>query len=233
VAELRSIRRTNLREEAIAVLREAILRGDLAPGSIHSAVSLADRLGVSATPVREAMRALIGSGLVEVLPNRGFRVTEVGEQDRDEICALRLMLEVPALARVVERAREASLAELEAAATDRDFHLGLMALAGNRRLVRIVAELHDQARIAPEALADAAAEHRRILDAIRARDTEAVVRAIETHFDEVRDRLAGHLEQVAEQQGQGEHGEQGQAERQLDGGLAPLPSQAPHVRRTS
>jgi DNA-binding GntR family transcriptional regulator len=184
VAELRSIRRTNLREEAIAVLRAAILGGELAPGSIHSAVSLADRLGVSATPVREAMRALIGSGLVEVLPNRGFRVTEVGAQDRDEICALRLMLEVPALERVVERASAASLDELAAAGSDREFHVRLMALAGNRRLVRMVAELHDQARIAPDARA--AEDHRLILEAVRARDVAAAQRGLTCHLERVR-----------------------------------------------
>ena len=163
------------------MLREAILGGELAPGSIHSAVSLADRLGVSATPVREAMRALIGSGLVEALPNRGFRVTEIGEHDRDEICALRLMLEVPALARVIERASDADLDELETATTDREFHLGLMALAGNRRLVRIVAELHDQARIGPEAPAD-----RELLAALRARDFAAAERALTRHLERVR-----------------------------------------------
>jgi DNA-binding GntR family transcriptional regulator len=199
-SELRSIRRTNLREEAIAVLRAAILGGELAPGSIHSAVSLADRLGVSPTPVREAMRALVGSGLVEVLPNRGFRVTEISEQDRDEICALRLMLEVPALRLVIERASDAGLHEveerlwaLEAAAAggdvaaflaaDRTFHLDLLSLAGNRRLVRIVAELRDQARIArPHTLIDTAAEHRQLLDAIRDRDVGAAQQRLTTQI---------------------------------------------------
>ena len=65
---LRSIRRKNLREEAVEVLRAAILGGELEPGSIHSAVSLAEELGVSPTPVREAMLELSRLGLVEVLP---------------------------------------------------------------------------------------------------------------------------------------------------------------------
>lgn len=203
-SELRSIRRTNLREEAIAVLRAAILGGELAPGSIHSAVSLAARLGVSPTPVREAMRALVGSGLVEVLPNRGFRVTEISEQDRDEICALRLMLEVPALSLLIERASDASLHEveqrlsaLEAAAAagdvaaflaaDRAFHLELLSLAGNRRLVRIVAELRDQTRIVrPQTLIDAAAEQRQLLDAIRGRDAGAAQRRLTTQIRRAR-----------------------------------------------
>jgi DNA-binding GntR family transcriptional regulator len=213
--ELRSIRRTNLREEAVAVLRAAILGGELAPGSIHSAVSLANRLGVSPTPVREAMLALVVSGLVEVLPNRGFRVTEIDDRDLDEICALRLMLEVPALALVIARASDASLdglgsplAELEAAAAnsdvpaflvaDRAFHLGLLALAGNRRLVRIVAGLRDQTRIiglqslaGAQTLEATAAEHRPILEAIQARDVAAAQRVMTLHLEHTRGVWAG------------------------------------------
>jgi DNA-binding GntR family transcriptional regulator len=216
--ELRSLRRTNLREEALAVLRAAILGGELAPGSIHSAVSIADRLGVSPTPVREAMLELVKSGLVAVVPNRGFRVTVIDEQDLDEICALRLMLEVPAIAPVIERASDASLrelgtrvAELEAAAAksdvpgflvaDRAFHLELLALAGNRRLVRIVAELRDQTRVvglqtlaAAETLEATAAEHRPILDAIQARDVQAAQRLMRTHVEHIRGSWAGHVD---------------------------------------
>ncbi|WP_196807335.1 GntR family transcriptional regulator [Candidatus Solirubrobacter pratensis] len=216
--ELRSIRRTNLREEAVSMLRAAILGGELEPGSIHSAASLADRLGVSPTPVREAMLALVLSGLVEVLPNRGFRVTVIDENDLDEICALRLMLEVPAIALAVERASDASLnglrtrlAELEDAAAnsdvsaflvaDRAFHLELLALAGNRRLVRIVAELRDQTRIvglqslaAAETLEAIAAEHRPILEAIQARDVAAAQRSMTVHLEHTRGAWAGHAE---------------------------------------
>jgi DNA-binding GntR family transcriptional regulator len=208
--ELRSIRRTNLRDEAVAALRAAILDGELAPGSIHSAVRLADRLGVSPTPVREAMLALVVSGLVEVLPNRGFRVAVIDERDLEEICALRLMLEVPALAQVIERASNASLNELgahlgqlEAAAAEGDvarfvgaeraFHLGLLTLAGNRRLVRIVADLRDQTRVIglrsrtpAQTLAATAAEHRPLLEAIRAGDLPAAQRAMRINLEHTR-----------------------------------------------
>lgn len=200
------------------MLRAAILGGELAPGSIHSAVTLAERLGVSPTPVREAMLELVKSGLVEVLPNRGFRVTVIDDQDLDEIYALRVMLEVPALAAVIERASDAGLseletrlAELEAAAAnsdvaaflvaDRAFHLELLALAGNHRLVRIVAELRDQARIvglqslaAAEALEATAAEHRPILEALHARDVSAAQRFMTIHLEHTRGAWAGHTE---------------------------------------
>jgi DNA-binding GntR family transcriptional regulator len=211
-----AIRRINLREAAVATLRAAILGGDLPPGSIHSAVAVAERLGVSPTPVREAMLELAKSGLVEVLPNRGFRVTVVDDHSLDEICELRMMLEVPALALVVERASdvalqglEAPLAQLEQAAADRDvpgflvadrsFHLDLLALAGNRRLIRIVAGLRDQTRIVgmrslaeADALRASAAEHRPILEALRARDAGGAGRLMATHLEHTRGVWAGH-----------------------------------------
>jgi DNA-binding GntR family transcriptional regulator len=202
----------------VEVLRAAILGGDLAPGSIHSAVSLAERLGVSPTPVREAMLELATLGLVEVLPNRGFRVTTVDDQDLDEICQLRLMLEVPALGLVVGGASdeglnelEQPLRELEDAArdrdvpaflvADRDFHLSLLTLSGNRRLVEIIAGLRDQTRIVgmyslgeADALRASAAEHRPILDALRARDTAAAERLMTMHLDHTRGAWSGRDE---------------------------------------
>jgi DNA-binding GntR family transcriptional regulator len=212
---LRSLRRTNLREEAVEVLRAAILGGELEPGSIHSAVTLAERLGVSPTPVREAMLDLANAGLVEVLPNRGFRVTVVDDQGLDEICELRMLLEVPAMDLVINRATDDDLDSLyeplealEAAATrndvanflvaDRTFHLQLLSLAGNRRLVEIIAGLRDQTRITGlRSLADKGAlqatadEHRPILEALRARNAEEAERVTVVHLEHTRGAWAG------------------------------------------
>lgn len=220
--ELRSLHRRNLREEAVEVLRAAILGGELSPGSIHSAASLAEQLGVSPTPVREAMLELATSGLVEVLPNRGFRVTTVDDQDLDEICQLRLMIEIPALTLVVERATDAGLDELEhplraleTAArqrdlpaflvADRDFHLSLLELSENRRLVEIIAGLRDQTRIVGlrslaehDALRASAAEHRPILDALRARDVAQAQRLLAVHLEHTRRDWAGRTEPASE-----------------------------------
>jgi DNA-binding GntR family transcriptional regulator len=215
---MKSLRRRNLRDDAIDVLRAAILGGELAPGSIHSAVTLADRLGVSPTPVREAMLALVVSGLVEVVPNRGFRVTVIDDRDLDEIFELRLILEVTGIELAASRGADADvellgarLAELEAAAAssdvpaylvaDRAFHLELLALAGNDRLVRIVAELRDQARITglrtlaeTATLAITAAEHRPLLEAVRARDAPAAQRIMTSHLAHTRAEWAGRAD---------------------------------------
>jgi DNA-binding GntR family transcriptional regulator len=219
---LRSLHRTNLREDAVEVLRAAILGGELEPNSIHSAVSLAERLGVSPTPVREAMLELSNSGLVEILPNRGFRVTVINDQDLDEIYALRLMLEVPAMELVIAQATDAELdalyqplAELELAAeqndvpaflvADRAFHLELLNHAGNRRLVDIIAGLRDQTRIIGlrvlaerGALQASAAEHRPILEAVRSRDTASAEQLMAAHLEHTRGAWAESHDSGAE-----------------------------------
>jgi len=215
---LRSLKRRSLREEAVEVLRAAILGGELAPGSIHSAVSLAERMNVSATPIREAMLELARIGLIEVLPNRGFRVTVVDDRNLDEICEIRMMLEVPAMPLVIERASdddlvelEQPLSELELAAgaddvaafllADREFHLSLLAFAGNPRLVTIIAGLRDQTRIVglsslaeDGALRSSAAEHRPILEAVRRREVGEAERLMRVHLEHTRGVWAGRAE---------------------------------------
>ena len=216
--ELRSLRRQNLREDALAALRAAILTGELEPEAIYSTAALAERLGVSQTPVREAMLELSRQGLVQPLPNRGFRIIAADEKDLDEIRDLRLMLEVPAMALVIEHATDADLLalrplieEIEAAAArgdlsafltaDRDFHLGLLALGGNERLIRIVGELRDQTRImglsslaSTGALKATGPEHSAILDAVIARDVATAQRRMVEHLHHTRGIWAGETE---------------------------------------
>jgi DNA-binding GntR family transcriptional regulator len=208
----------SLREQAKQVIRASILAGELAAGEIYSATTLAERLGVSATPVREAMLELANDGLVESVRNRGFRILTPEEDDLDEISQLRLMLEVPSMRIVADRASDGDLLELrdiveqiEATAAaadvagfllaDREFHLGMLELTGNRRLVRLVAQLRDQTRIAGITelaregnLAKSAAEHRDILDALEERDAEKAKALMKRHLIHTRGIWAGRAE---------------------------------------
>ena len=68
-----ALRRVSLREQALDVVRQALVSGEIKPGDIYSAAALAERLGVSNSPVREAMLTLVHEGLLEAVPNRGFR----------------------------------------------------------------------------------------------------------------------------------------------------------------
>ncbi len=135
------IQSLSLSEQALALIRQAMVAGDMLPGEIYSASALAQRLGVSNSPVREAMLKLVNEGLMEPVRNRGFRVVPIAEHDLRDIFDIRSMLEVPAICRLAERGeiddmpryRKLAAAIVEAAEArditryllaDRDFHLG-------------------------------------------------------------------------------------------------------------
>jgi DNA-binding GntR family transcriptional regulator len=146
----------SFRDQAARAIRAAVVTGEIAGGKIYSVPSLAAQFGVSATPVREAMLDLVSEGLAEPVRNRGFRIKEASADDLDEIFELRILLEVPTLARLAgtlsssDAERFEQIAdEIEAAAEardlvhfldgDRSFHLGLLGLLGNRRLAEFPA----------------------------------------------------------------------------------------------
>jgi DNA-binding GntR family transcriptional regulator len=155
---------SSLRDTVEQSLLAAIASGEIAPGSVVSVPTLAVRFGVSATPVREAMLNLAKLGFVEPLRNKGFRVTDVSEEDLRELVQVRRWLEAPAMRIVAEKlagqsvARYSALADkitaaaarsdfIEYLAADAEFHLALLDLADNRRLVNMVTDLRRQTRL--------------------------------------------------------------------------------------
>lgn len=100
-------------ERAQVALRDAILRGELAAGARLGEVELAERLGVSRTPVREALSRLAAEGLVEVHPHRGARVVSFSAQDLDGIFDVRLALEARATGRAAARVTDTDLDALD------------------------------------------------------------------------------------------------------------------------
>src|SRR5262249_24753644 len=166
---LRAISRTeNLRDQVSDELRAALISGRLRPGVVYSAPTLGEMLGVSATPVREAMLDLVREGLVEVLRNKGFRVTVLNDRQLDQFAQVRLLLEVPTMGDVAAAASDPRIVdaleglrpradEMARAAHDEgmirfiqldtDFHTGFLALAGNAELVKIVGDLRNRSRL--------------------------------------------------------------------------------------
>lgn len=202
----RQLAPSSIRQQAVRAIRAAIVYGELAPREVHSAPALAARLGVSVTPVREALLELAGRGMVVAVRNRGFRVVEHTARELDAALELRALVELPMMARVAGRVPEAELVRLrelmdrgcEAARArelpafldlDRDFHLGLLAHAGNPRIVALVDQLLDQLRFAPDAggggpsLDEVADGHRAILDAIASGDGAAAERRAREHLE--------------------------------------------------
>lgn len=178
-------------------LRALILAGDLAPGSRLAQADLAEQLGTSRTPVREALRRLVGEGLVEFHPNRGFWTSDLGLAAVLRRLEVRLILEPGIAALAAQRRAADDLAALRASVqqeidagspadahdASRDFHLVLARAAANSELERTLESLWI-AEVGRRLMTRRAAahdwwsadveEHRRILEAVEARrDDEA------------------------------------------------------------
>ncbi|MET9429595.1 MULTISPECIES: GntR family transcriptional regulator [unclassified Streptomyces] len=201
------VQRHSVRGQILDALRTALVSGELAPGEVYSAPALGARFGVSATPVREAMQQLALEGAVEVVPNRGFRVTRRTPRELAELAEVRALIEVPVmlrLARTIPADRWTELwplAEATAAAaargdlahyaeSDRAFHRAVLSLAGNAQLVDIADDLHrraqwpltDQPRARRADLVADAAEHSALLEALIAQDLVVVQSLVREHF---------------------------------------------------
>lgn len=209
-------KKSSYRERVADALRAALIAGELRAGEVYSAPTLAARFGVSATPVREAMLDLAKEGLVDTVPNKGFRVTAVSEKQLDEYTHIRSLIEIPTTVQLATTADRVSLEALRPAAreivtaaaagdliayieADIRFHLGLLALAGNAHLVEVVGDLRKRSRlyglnalVEAGRLQDSAEEHLELLDALVDRDPEAVRRVMTRHLGHVRGLWAAH-----------------------------------------
>jgi phosphonate utilization transcriptional regulator len=201
---------------AMLVQREIermILAGEMAAGARLTEASIAEHLGVSRGPVREAFRALEGSGLVRLEKNRGVYVRQISVDEADEIYELRAMLDefvgrrlaetatpaqVKELRQIVERMDKASARnDVDAyLAANLDFHDRMVELTGNAKLLnvyrRLVNELHLFRRAALAqggTLPVSSREHRDILDRIAARQPAAAGRALYEHVMASRTRM--------------------------------------------
>jgi DNA-binding GntR family transcriptional regulator len=186
-------------------IRALILGGEMLPGTRLSQLELADHLGISRTPVREALRRLAGEGLVDALPQRGFRVADLGLEAVMRRLEVRLLLE-PGIARLAaERAQAHDLAALRAAiALERDargseaihdasrlFHLTLAGATHNEDIVSTLDSLwivevgrRLLARRAgePDWKAADVREHEEILAAVDARDGDRAEHLVRAHI---------------------------------------------------
>lgn len=210
--------RQSLRHQVAHALRAALVAGQMKPGAVYSAPGLAAQFGVSATPVREAMLDLAKERLVEPVPNKGFRVIELTDDDLDAITQVRELIEVPTVGEVARRCDDAMrplveelrplAREIERHAVqpdliayveaDRQFHLRLLALAGNQHLLDVVSGLRARSRLyGLEELARrgelkaSAAEHQALVDLVLAGDADGAAALMRRHIGHVRGTWAG------------------------------------------
>ena len=212
-ATLTAIRTERVTDTVYQVLRERIVEQQFLPGSKIHVDEIARQLDVSRTPVHEALSMLAADGLVEVRPRRGTYVTEFTTTDYTETLDIRRSLEVLACETAVGNATDEDIAELQAlvdgmpetvekAATPADaarvhdaqnleFHLKLVGLSGNRRLIDLYADLRAHLKIARahvdatewlSRVADETREHQEIVKALAGRDVDALKAALDAHL---------------------------------------------------
>jgi len=196
-----------LRDVVFNTLRQAILKGELTPGERLMEIQLAERLGVSRTPIREAIRKLELEGLVLMIPRKGAEVAKISEKSLRDVLEVRRSLEELAIELACQRMSEDELMQLEEAQkdfrkaveskdvmkiaeTDEHYHDIIYFGTGNARLVQILNNLREQMyRYRLEYIKDEdkrqvlLVEHDNILKAVRSRHVAEAKAAIREHID--------------------------------------------------
>lgn len=194
-----------LYQEVAERLRAQIFNRELEPGSWIDELKICQELGISRTPLREALKVLAAEGLVTMKVRRGAYVTEMSAQDVREAYQLLALLESDAAARVCELASEAQLQELQALhqdlvaqaahheaffATNERFHLRILEIEGNRWRQQIVTDLRRVMKLNRHhslfkqgRLQDSLAEHEALVAALGERRSEDAARIMRAHFE--------------------------------------------------
>lgn len=196
-----------LRDVVFNTLRQAILRGELKPGTRLMEIQLANKLGVSRTPIREAIRKLENEGLVLMTPRKGAEVAEITEKNMLDVLEVRKTLEELAAELACDRITEQQVEELIAAQeefektlkssdvtkiaeADVAFHDVIFAATDNQRLVNLLNNLREQMyRFRIEYLKESEkypvliAEHKQLIEAISSGQKEIARETIAKHID--------------------------------------------------
>ena len=206
-----------LRDVVFNTLRQAILKGELKPGERLMEIALAQRLGVSRTPIREAMRKLELEGLVVMIPRRGAQVANITEKDLNDVLEVRIALENMAIEKACTRMTEEEMGRLWLAAkefertisdgnlvrlaeADVAFHEIIYKASDNKRLNQVLNNLREQIyRYRVEYLKEEETrnllvkEHEELTRAIRARD---VAKAQEISFQHLENQRKAIIESI-------------------------------------
>ena len=196
-----------LRDVVFNTLRQAILKGELEPGERLMEIQLSERLGVSRTPIREAIRKLELEGLVLMIPRKGAEVAKISETSLREVLEVRRSLEELAAELACQRIGERELLDLEEAEeafaeaiingepmeiaeSDEHYHDLIYQATGNSRLVQILNNLREQMyRYRLEYIKDEdkrqilVVEHEHILQALKNHDIQDAKSAVRGHID--------------------------------------------------
>lgn len=223
VIEYPTITHLDLTEQTYRFLKDKILKREISPGEKISVEEIAHGLGVSRTPVVNALKMLESDGLVEIQPRRGTFVTHLTAQDVAELFEIRLLIELHAAEQIFAQNKvdqlldgvEEPLSRMHAAISeadyvdyesfisgDRDLHLQLVKFLNNHRLFQIYTALNVHMQVARAHYLDtvenalqAQKEHEAMLIAIKNNDLDGLKEAIRSHIVNVKARILSLLEE--------------------------------------
>ena len=219
---LRQVNHTRLSDQAYQVLRDSILRRELPPGHRLDLDDLQSQLGISRTPLKEAIGRLATEGLINVIPRRGSYVTELTTEDVAERFNVRQILELGAVDDIMDNLTDEHLdglrrvyTDLKALTTpegitsdyfgfldkDREFHRAILSIADNKLLLEIYEGLNLHLQVAKvfylaqdKRTGLVGREHREILKALEARDAEALRATLREHIQSAKQVVVSEID---------------------------------------
>jgi DNA-binding GntR family transcriptional regulator len=204
-------------------IRNSILNGDLKAGEVYNEMKLAKELGISRTPIREALLELAVQGLVTFLPRRGIMINYFTQRDFEETFELRKAIELAVIDKIIKHLDDLNLNKIEKAINsqqkaaekgdrmayldaDRLFHTTFAKLAGNRRMVSVLENLRDiihlmgsQGLARSGRMYEVLDEHRKILELLRKGRGEEAKKAMAHHLDRSMGAVVNHHEFVVDE----------------------------------
>jgi len=215
----------SIREQVYKRISELILKGKIAPAERIMENKLSKQLGVSRTPIREALHVLEMEGFLEAIPRVGYQVKEVVWDEVEEVCEIRKINETLAACWAIEKItveelnslqRNLDMAEADVKEgepkrfIDRDvaFHDILARASGSKRLVEICQTLRRHMLLyrvesiyEPEMVLSVIEDHRRILDRLKAHDVVGVTQAVGDHLDHVKREVLHYAVEIRKRRG--------------------------------
>lgn len=208
----------SLREQAFLSLKQAVLNNTLKSGITYNESTLAAQLGLSKTPVHEALLRLAALHFIKVLPRRGVQVNVLTAEDIHNLYEFRMAMETAMVRRAAKEIGREGLAALERAQAkartitkandpigylkaDREFHRVIAALSGNSYMQRALANVRDlidwmgiKALSRPERAQEVNKEHRKIIECLKNGDVEAAVASMAEHIEATEQNVLAELE---------------------------------------
>ena len=207
----------SLKEMALSIIKEAVLSKKLEPEKMYTEAALTNEMGISRTPVREALIHLASRGMIIYYPRKGFKIKSMTEKDVKDLFELRLALELTVIRHITPDLTEESLAEIEKVwnqylkvvqtgdpvaliRANRDFHIYLAQLTENSYLINALDEIRDLTDLAgvrslevDSRTLEATEEHGRIFVELKQHSLEGALRQMEAHIRTTEERVTARI----------------------------------------